>query len=445
VSLDGQPSVDLPADGIDLSPVPAGAHELTVSHNGEEYKLAIEATPVPALTAFVESGQNVGTLVVVTGQDKTKVFLNGKPLDQQTQAGQLRVANLEPKDYVVRVAKPGYQDLPEQKIRIRKGQQGRLVFNLLPVLHLASLSIQGGTPGATVLIDQANVGTISADGSLNLSSISPGDRAIEIRKERFKPRQIKRHFAVGTPVVLTASDVSLEAAPGELKITFSPTDALVTLNKAGEAPVKATSGTAMSLAAGTYTLAVRMADGFVQSGAVDIVAGQSRSFDLGLAPSGMSKWDDPTGWKQDKGAFVRKGGEYVLYGVSPTSGTFVFSAMLNKGHRLQWVVNYTDANNYDLFQLDDSNFYRTIVRNGQKVSDAKIPHKGEKKSFRNLQVHVSATEIVHQIKQGDTWVVLDRCTQPGSNLASGKFGFLLPGGDQVSLASFAHYSDLNLH
>ena len=85
------------------------------------------------------------------------------------------------------------------------------------------------------------------------------------------------------------------------------------------------------------------------------------------------------------------------------------------------------------------------VRSGQKVSDAKIPHKGEKKSFRNLQIHVSATEIVHQIKQGDTWVVLDRCTQPGSNQASGKFGFFLPGGDQVSLASFAHYSDLNLH
>ena len=67
------------------------------------------------LEVFVESGQNVGTLVVVTGQDKTKVFLNGKALPQQTQGGQLRIANLEPKDYVVRVSKPGYQDVAGAK------------------------------------------------------------------------------------------------------------------------------------------------------------------------------------------------------------------------------------------------------------------------------------------------------------------------------------------
>ncbi|HYM76371.1 MAG TPA: protein kinase [Candidatus Dormibacteraeota bacterium] len=445
VSLDGQPPVDLPAEGIDFSPVPSGSHELTVSRSGEEYKLAIEETAVPALTAFVESGQNVGTLVVVTGQDKTKVFLNGIPLDQQTEGGQIRIANLEPKEYAVRVVKPGFQDLPEQKIRIRKGQQGRLVFGLLPVQHLASLSIQGGTPGATVLVDQANVGTISPDGTLSLSTISPGDRVIEVRKERFKAKQIKRHFIVGSPVVLTATDIGLEAAPGEVRITFSPADALVTLNKPGESPVKASSGSAMSLPAGAYTLAVRMPDGFVQTATLDVVAGQSRSLDLGPAPSGMSRWDDPAAWKQEKGVFVRKGGEYVLYGLSPTTGTFVFSAMLNKGHRMQWVVNYADANNYILFQLDDSNFYRTYVQNGQKVSDTKIPHKGGKKTFRTLQIHVSSTEIVHQIKEGDTWVALDRWTQPGSNLASGKFGFFLPGGDQVSLASFAHYSDLNIH
>jgi hypothetical protein len=41
--------------------------------------------------------------------------------------------------------------------------------------------------------------------------------------------------------------------------------------------------------------------------------------------------------------------------------------------------------------------------------------------------------------------VVDRWTLAGTNLASGRFGFYLPGGDQVSLASFAHYADLNLH
>jgi eukaryotic-like serine/threonine-protein kinase len=445
LSLDGQPPVDLAAEGTDLSSVAAGAHELTLSHAGEQYKLAIEVAAVPSLAAFVESGQNVGTLVVVTGQDKSRVFLNGKALPQQTQGGQLRIANLEPKEYSVRVEKPGYQDAPEQKIRIRKGEQGRLVFGLLPVPHMASLIIQGGPPGATVLIDQANAGTVQPDGTLSLSTIAPGDHVIDLRKDRFKSRQMKKHFVVGTPVTLAASETALEAAPGELRITFSPAEAQVTLTKAGESPVKVSSGSPLSLPTGAYTLAARTADNFVRTATIELTAGQSRNLDLSLAPSGMSKWDDPSGWKQENGAFTRKGGDYILYGVTPTSGTFVFSALLTKGHRLQWVVNYTDPNNYDLFQMDDNNFYRTDIRNGRKTSEAKIPHKGEKKAFRTLEIHVSPTEIVHQINQGNTWLVLDRWTLPGTNLALGRFGFYLPGGDQVSLANFSHYSDLNIH
>jgi hypothetical protein len=105
--------------------------------------------------------------------------------------------------------------------------------------------------------------------------------------------------------------------------------------------------------------------------------------------------------------------------------------------------NWRAAN--DLFQIDDNNFYRTNIRNGQKMSDAKIPHKSEKKRYRTLQIHVSSTEIVHQIRQGNTWFVLDQWTLPGTNLSSDRRGFYLPGGDQVSLANFSHYIDLNLH
>ena len=445
VSLDGQAQVDISPEGIDLPSVAAGAHEFTVTRGAEEYKLAIETTSGPTLSAFIESGQNVGTLLIVTGQDKARVFLNGKPLDQQTQGGQLRIANLEPKEYTVRVAKSGYQDIAEQKIRIRKGQQGRLVFSLQPALRMATLNIQGGTPGAGVFIDQASIGTVQPDGALSLSSIAPGDHMIEIRKDRFKPKQLKRHFVVGTPVTLASSDMTLEAAPAELKITYSPAEAQISLNKSGEPPIKLTSGSALSLAGGSYNLAAHMPDGFVQTAPLELVGGQSRSIDLSLVPNGMSRWDDAAAWRQENGAFVRKGGDYVLYGVQPTSGTFVFSAMLTKGRRLQWVVNYIDPNNYDLFQIDDNNFYRTNVRNGQKQSDSKTPHKSGKKSLRTLQIHVSPNEITHMIKEGESWTVLDRFTQAGANLSSGKFGFYLPGGDQISLATFSHYADLSLH
>ena len=389
-------------------------------------------------------GQNLGTLVVVAGQDDARVFLNGKLQRQLTRSGQLRLPNLELKDYVVQVSKSGFQDPPQQKIRIRQGEQARLIFNLQPQLRLASLTIQGGAPGTTVLVDQSPVGNIQADGTLSVSTVNPGDHTVELRRERFKPRQFKKHFVVGGAISLTAADASMEAVPGELKITFAPADARVAVVK-GELLKIVSSGVPLNLAGGTYTLTTRTADGFPRSSALEVVPGQSKNLDLSLAPTGMSNWDDAGAWKREGDAFIRKGGDFVLYGAVPASGTFIFSAMPAKGHLLQWVLNYTDRNNYVLFQMDDNNFYRTVIRNGEKRDQIIVPNKGDKKSFRMLHIRVSPTELVHSIKHGDSWTVLDRWTQAGANLGTGKFGFYIPGSDQVALSSFAHYGDLNIH
>jgi hypothetical protein len=386
----------------------------------------------------------MGTLVVIAGQDDARVFLNGKLQRQLTQAGQLRLPNLELKDYVVQVSKSGFEDPPQQTIRIRKGEEAKLIFNLQPQPRLASLTIQGGAPGTTVLVDQTVVGIVQPDGTLSVSSVNSGDHTLELRKERFRARQFKKHFAVGGTVSLSAADVAMEAAPGELKITFAPADANVALVK-GELLKIVSSGVPLNLAPGTYTLTARTAERFTRSSTLEVIAGQSKTLDLSLAPSGMSKWDDPGAWKHEGDSFIRKGGDFVLYGVVPASGTFAFSAMLTKGHLLQWVLNYNDPKNYVLFQMDDNNFYRTLIRNGNKTDEIIVPHKGEKKSFRTLQIRVSPTELVHQIKNGDSWTVLDRWTQPGANLSLGKFGFYITGNDQVALSSFAHYADLNIH
>jgi tetratricopeptide (TPR) repeat protein len=442
------PAVSAPAQTTpEPSPPPP-----RVSTNTAAGKVTVDDQP-PA-----QSGHNLGTLLVLAGQDDASVFLNGKLQRQLTQAGQLRLPNLELKDYVVQVSKSGFQDPPRQKIRIRKGEQAKLIFNLQaqnlqpqnlqpqnlqPQPRLASLTIQGGAPGTTVLVDQTLVGTIQPDGTLSVSTVNPGDHTVELRNERFKPRQFKKHFDAGGITSLAAADAALEAAPGELQITFAPADAKVAIVK-GELLKMVSSGVPLNLAAGTYTLTARTAERFTRSSTLEVIAGQSKTLDLSLAPSGMSKWDDPGAWKHGTDSFICKGGDFVLYGVVPASGTFVFSAMPTKGHLLQWVLNYSDPKNYVLFQMDDNNFYRTVIRNGEKRDEIKVPDKGDKKSLRTLQIRVSPTELVHQIKHGDSWSVLDRWTQPGANLSLGKFGFYIPGNDQVALSSFAHYVDLNI-
>ena len=375
------------------------------------------------------------------------MILNGKLQSQLTHGGQLRLPNLELKDYVVQVSKSGFQNPPLQKVRIRGNDLARLSFtlqpNLAPQPRLASLTVQGGAPGAAVLIDQIPVGSIQPDGRLSVSAVNPGDHTVELRKERFKPRQLKKHFEAGAVVALNAADAAMEAASGELKISFAPADAKVALVK-DERLTIVSSGLPLNLDAGTYTLTARNADSFTRTSTLEVIAGQSKTLNLSLAPNGMSKWDDSGAWKHEGDSFTRKGGDFVLYGVVPASGTFAFSAMLTKGRLLQWVLNYTDPKNYVLFQLDDNNFYRTVIRNGQKTDEIIVPDRGEKKSFSTIHIRVSPTEIVHQIRHGNSWRVLDRWTQPGANLSLGKFGFYLPGSDQLALSSFTHYADLNI-
>ncbi len=423
-----------------ISPVPPAP--LRSSSDTGATKVGLEDQP-PA-----DSGRKLGTLLVVAGQDDVKVLLDGNIQTQRTQAGQLLLPNLERKDYVVQVSKSGFQDPPSQKVQIRKGEQATLVFqlqpqNLQPQPLLASLNIRGGLAGTAVLIDRTLAGTVQPDGTLSVSTVNPGDHTVELRKEGFKPRELKEHFVAGETISMAAADAALEGAPGILTIAFAPADATVALVK-GELLKMVSSGVPLNLSAGTYTLTARTAERFTRTSTVEVMAGQSKTLNLSLAPGGMSQWDDPGAWKHEGDAFIRKGGDFVLYGAVPASGTYVFSAMPAKGRLLQWVVNYSDPKNYVLFQMDEDNFYRTVIRNGQKTSEIKVPDKGDKKSFRTLQIHVSPTELVHQIRHGDRSIVLDRWTQPGANLSLGKFGFYIPGNDQVTLSSFAHYGDLNI-
>ena len=385
----------------------------------------------------------MGTLLVVAGQDDAQVFVDGKLQPQRTQAGQLRLPNLELKDYVVQVSKSGFQDPPQQKIRIRKGEPARLVFDLQPQPRMASLSIQGGAPETTVLLDQTVVGTIQPDGTLSVSTVNPGDHTVELRNERFKSRQFKKHFVAGGTISLSAADAALEAASGELKITFAPADATVAIAK-GELLKIVSSGIPLNLPAGTYTLTTRTPERITRSSSVEVVGGQSKTLALSLAPNGMSKWEDPSAVEARGGFFHPQRRRLRPVQRRACLGNICFFCDAHEGPPIAMGVNYADPKNYVLFQLDDTDFYRAVIRNGAKTNEMKVPAKGDKKSFRTLQIRVGTTEIVHQIKQGDSWTLLDRCAQSSGDLNLGKFGFYIPGNDQVALVSFAHYADLNV-
>jgi hypothetical protein len=404
--------------------------------------VAIDVGPAPTLTAFLVSDQDIGTLVVATGEGEVQVYLNNQLQKKTTNKdGQLRIPNLAPKNYSVRVVKNGFQNAPEQQVAIHKGDLARLNFALAAFPHAASLAIDSLAAGTSVLLDGVVVGTQQADGRFRFPTVSPGEHTIELRRDHFNPKTLHKRFSASSTLTLSASETAMEAASGQLKVTFSPADAVVTLVKEGEPPTNIVSGTPVVVAPGTYQLMARVGN-FPRTAAVEVVAGETTALNLSLAPSGIQDFADASGWKSDQGWFVHRGGGFVLNNAPSTVGTFQFSAILDKGKILQWVFNYTDDRNYELFQMDDNFFYRSQVRDGKKTEEAKVQFKTDKKKSRTFQISVTSSRIVHQIQQGNGWAALDSWNAAGGN--SGKFGFYLPNNDEVKVSNFSRYSELKL-
>ncbi len=442
IALDNQPEAEVGDDGIDIPNVAPGAHQLSLNTGTDRHNVAIDVGTAPTLTTFLLSDQDIGTLLVVTGEADAQVYLNNQLQKKGTNKdGQLRISNLAPKAYTVRVVKNGFQNPAEQQVAIHKGDSAKLNFVLAAVPHAASLAIDGVAAGTSVLLDGVAVGTQPTDGKFRFPTVTPGDHVIELRRDRFTPKTLRRRFSAGAAVTISASEATMEAATGRLNISFTPADAVVTLSKDGEPPTNVVSGTPVVVAPGSYQLTARVGN-FPRSATVEVVAGGNTTMALSLAPSGMQDFADASGWKSDQGWFVHRGGGFLLNNASSTAGTFQFSAILDKGKVLQWVFNYTDDRNYELFQMDENNFYRSQVRDGKKTEEAKFQFKTDKKKSRTFQIVVTPNRIVHQIQKGNGWVALDTWNASAGN--SGKFGFYLPGNEEVKVSNFSHFSDLKL-
>jgi hypothetical protein len=117
VSLDSQPEAEIGVDGIDIPNVAPGSHQLNLSSASDHHSVAIDVGAAPTLNAFLISDQDIGTLLVVTGEDDVQVYLNNQIQRKTTKGGQLRIPNLTPKGYAIRVAKNGFaREIPPSSI-----------------------------------------------------------------------------------------------------------------------------------------------------------------------------------------------------------------------------------------------------------------------------------------------------------------------------------------
>jgi hypothetical protein len=453
LAVNGQPEGDAGPAGLDLKSFQPGVDELVVGDGKDARNMKESFGPQPMLTAFLKSDLNIGTLIVSTGEDDVKVFINNKEYRRKTQRGQLRIPTIG--NVSVRVEKPGFDAGPAQTAEVKKGAEVRLEFKMKAQPQTSSVQITGGTPGAEVLIDQKSVGTIGADGTLTYNGVQPGDHTVEIRRDQFTPKRFQRSFRAGQPVALGAADAALAAANtnGTIRIARTPADAHVTYRRADETQAKDLTGGQIDLPAGSYIFSASAPGFTTRNERVLLGAGETRTVELALSrsaptapalkPGDITGFEEPGAWKKDGELWTHRGGGFVPYGLGPR-GVYTFTVELLhggnvfKGGRIRWAVQYVDSKNYQLFELDRKNFWAEVIEKGKKLERAKTQHDLEKQKAFTIQIELTPDHVVHKIKNpGGDWITLDSFAEPGRKFTEGKFGFLIQGNDEIGISDFS--------
>jgi len=449
VSLDGQPAVDLPPEGLPLPNLTPGTHELQLDGPAREQdKMVFEAQPSAALYMSLRSAQNLGVVNVMANEDEAALFVNGEKYRRTTKRGRL-ILYLVPKKYSLHLEKEGFAPTPDQSVDVLKGQETKVTFNLQPAK--ATLAIHRAPAGAEVWIDGARAGAVRADGEFSLATLDPGRHAVSIRHDRFKPLQTEVILAAGKTVDLQGA---LETAQGTLKVEINPAgiDAHVRIRREGESQDRDVSGASLTLPEGSYTVTAsapqyQNAVATVSVGASAISTASLTLKKIDAAPKvvatppaappvfDLNDWVKEAGWKRQDNMVVHQGGEFVLAPPNMGQGSVRFTADIVKGKRLEWVLAYRDARNYLFFQVDDKNLTRYEMVNGDKTSQVKVAHKLDRKQPMSFAISIAPNAITVSAQQGGQWVILDNWSILGS-LVHGKFGFHIPASDEIGLTDF---------
>ncbi len=380
VLIDGKPTEPADAGGVALNDLGTTDHDLQVAEDKDRQRFVLTYTPAPALTVYVKSDPNAGTVVIMAGLDGADVFINDKPYRRKTDRGQVRVP-LKVGDYAIRIHKPGFIDPPAQTVTVKKSEESAVEFKLEPLPEIATLQIKGALPGTMVYVDKELAAAIGTDGDATISTVKPGDHVVELRREQALAKHYERTFKTGEVVVLSGPDVTLDKVVVESKPVAAPASA--------PAPVTP-------------------------------------------EPSSV----------QVEGEQVRRGGGFVPYHVPKTSGRYSFQAQVRKSGifkraKLQWYAGYQDSSNFLLFILDGKRATIREVQDGKTTDLSKTPFELEVNQWVQVDLSVKANAIRARVKtQGGSWRELDAVTSPGRDFTQDKVGFYIPGSDEIAVSDF---------
>jgi hypothetical protein len=136
-------------------------------------------------------------------------------------------------------------------------------------------------------------------------------------------------------------------------------------------------------------------------------------------------------WSREGDWYVREPAGIILY-KTPFWGSTSFTlrrreagAFVNAHARI--LINVIDARNYTLIELDEKNYNRFTVKNGNRVSEVKKPLRAQEGGVYSVILTLDQSRFSIRIN--------DSFSDDGPH-GNGRFGFEVDGKNRVSIANF---------
>jgi serine/threonine-protein kinase len=435
-SLPGQEQKPIPADGLNLTAVSATNNELTFS-NSDFSKIAVETGNAPSLYVALNADTNIGYLNIRLNVPSAQVYVDGLEI-KPSKPGVWRPIARKPGKYTVLAKARGYED-SEQQVELVKDKPLKLALTLKPevVVTTATLIIEGGTPGAELLVDGAATKVLDNSGSAKLE-VQSGAHQIAFRKDSFEPSPEREvQFNSGQEVRLGAEAKLKEF--GSLRFKTAPADAQISYRHGDQIGHLRGSGS-VQVPEGRYSITVE-APGYnpQTKNDVAVLPGQAVQVEFTLIaatggsakksatppPAVESPFERPDqmekvgGWWRWKGATVP---EYIfLKPAASRQFELTFSDpgknLFGKQKRVEWVIDYVSAQQRIGYDFDGKKLTRRAIL-GDKPDNASVTCKPDGEVFQ-FMISVETNRVVVQSPSCEN---ADTYDSPKRDLTKGKIG-----------------------
>jgi eukaryotic-like serine/threonine-protein kinase len=426
----------IPPEGLELGGITATT-EITLDDGKSQRTVPMEVGNAPTLTVSLANDPNQGTIGVEASVPGAELSLDGRK-GRPLHAGR-NFRGLEPGTHTIRISKEGYQAV-ERKVEVKKGETLQLgVIELKQLVLTASLTIEGATREAEVLIDGNGRGVAGGDGAFTLSDLAPGVHMITLRKADFEEKQLSREFTVGQTVRLSGADVQLTQF-GSLDFRVTPQNASITYKRVEEAQThSAENGKAMNVRAGRYMVTATANGSRQRQETVTVEAGKPLPIEWTLLPAAAplpkkeptlpppppaSYFEDSAAWTKDGAWWIHKGADVGW--MRDNQGVYLIefqrqkSGIIKRTRRVDWVIDQMGSTNRIEYSFDFANLERRVWVNGKETNKVKLPAGAASGDSFTFEIAIAPEQIVIRDAKGNE---LDRYERPNRTLPLGKFGF----------------------